>query len=188
VEDYHSAVVGLATTTLRAVIGDISLDEVLSQRERINEMIRARLDQETARWGIKVTNVEISELIPPREIQDAMSRQMSAERVRRAVVLEAEGTRQANVTVAEGEKQAAILRAEGDKQSAILRAEGYKEALTRIFEAAKDIDEKTMTLQYLETLKVLGASPSSKFLLPLEFTRLLEGLSARSSGDGPREA
>ena len=188
VEDYHGAVVGLATTTLRAVIGDISLDEVLSQRERINEMIRARLDQETARWGIKVTNVEISELIPPREIQDAMSRQMSAERVRRAVVLEAEGTRQANVTVAEGEKQAAILRAEGDKQSAILRAEGYKEALTRIFEAAKDIDEKTMTLQYLETLKVLGASPSSKFLLPLEFTRLLEGLSARSSGDGPREA
>ena len=188
VEDYHSAVVGLATTTLRAVIGDISLDEVLSQRERINEMIRARLDQETARWGIKVTNVEISELIPPREIQDAMSRQMSAERVRRAVVLEAEGTRQANVTVAEGEKQAAILRGGGDKQSAILRAEGYKEALTRIFEAAKDIDEKTMTLQYLETLKVLGASPSSKFLLPLEFTRLLEGLSARSSGDGPREA
>jgi len=188
VENYENAVVGLATTTLRAVIGDISLDEVLSQRERINELIRTRLDQETARWGIKVTNVEISELIPPREIQDAMSRQMSAERVRRAVVLEAEGTRQANVTVAEGEKQAAILRAEGDKQSAILRAEGYKEALTRIFEAAKDIDEKTMTLQYLETLKVLGASPSSKFLLPLEFTRLLEGLSARSSGDGPREA
>ena len=184
VEDYHSAVIGLATTTLRAVIGDIPLDDVLSQRDRINELIRARLDQETSRWGIKVTNVEIRELTPPREIQDAMSRQMSAERVRRAVVLEADGTRQANITVAEGEKQAAILRAEGDKQSAILRAQGFGEALTRIFEAAKDVDEKTMTLQYLEALKALGASPSSKFLFPLEFTRLLEGISARSVGDG----
>jgi regulator of protease activity HflC (stomatin/prohibitin superfamily) len=184
VEDYHSAVLGLATTTLRAVLGDISLDDVLSQRDRINELIRSRLDQETGRWGIKVTNVEIRELTPPREIQDAMNRQMSAERVRRAVVLEADGQRQANITVAEGEKQAAILRAEGDKQSAILRAEGFKEALTRIYEAAKDVDEKTMTLQYLDALKALGASPSSKFVFPLEFTRLLEGLSARTVGDG----
>ena len=188
VEDYHAAVVGLATTTLRAVIGDIPLDDVLSQRDRINELIRARLDQETARWGIKVTNVEIRELIPPREIQDAMNRQMSAERIRRSVVLEADGQRQANITVAEGEKQAAILRAEGDKQSAILRAEGFKEALTRIFEAAKDVDEKTMTLQYLDTLKALGASPSSKFVFPLEFTKMLEGLSARAVGDGSTES
>jgi regulator of protease activity HflC (stomatin/prohibitin superfamily) len=184
VEDYHSAVLGLATTTLRAVIGDIPLDDVLSQRDKINELIRSRLDQETARWGIKVTNVEIRELTPPREIQDAMNRQMSAERVRRAVVLEADGQRQANITVAEGEKQAAILRAEGDKQSAILRAEGFKEALTRIFEAARDVDDKTMTLQYLETLKALGASPSSKFLFPLEFTKMLEGLSARAVDGG----
>jgi regulator of protease activity HflC (stomatin/prohibitin superfamily) len=186
VEDYHAAVLGLATTTLRAVIGDIPLDDVLSQRDRINELIRSRLDQETGRWGIKVTNVEIRELIPPREIQDAMNRQMSAERVRRSVVLEADGQRQANITVAEGEKQAAILRAEGDKQAAILRAEGFKEALTRIFEAAKDVDEKTMTLQYLDALKALGASPSSKFVFPLEFTKMLEGLSARGVGDGAR--
>jgi regulator of protease activity HflC (stomatin/prohibitin superfamily) len=186
VEDYHSAVVGLATTTLRAVIGDIPLDDVLSQRDRINELIRSRLDQETGRWGIKVTNVEIRELIPPVAIQDAMNRQMSAERLRRSVVLEAEGTRQSNITVAEGEKQAAILRAEGDKQAAILRAEGFSEALTRIFSAAKGIDEKTMTLQYFETLKALGESPSSKFVFPLEFTRLLEGLSARSVDGGTR--
>ncbi|HSI97555.1 MAG TPA: SPFH domain-containing protein, partial [Gaiellaceae bacterium] len=166
---------------------DIPLDDVLSQRDRINELIRARLDQETGRWGIKVTNVEIREITPPRDIQDAMNRQMSAERVRRAVVTEAEGQRQANITVAEGEKQAAILRAEGDKQAAILRAEGFKEALTRIFEAAKDVDEKTMTLQYFEALKALGASPSSKFVFPLEFTRLLEGLSARSTEDSQRE-
>ena len=189
VADYHSAVIGLATTTLRAVIGDISLDDVLSQRDRINELIRTRLDHETARWGIKVTNVEIRELTPPREIQDSMSRQMSAERVRRAVVLEADGTKQANITVAEGEKQAAILRAEGEKQAAILRAHGFGEALTRIFEAARDVDEKTMTLQYLDTLKVLGASPSSKFLFPLEFTRLLDGLMPHPSGnDGDRQA
>jgi regulator of protease activity HflC (stomatin/prohibitin superfamily) len=187
VADYHSAVVGLATTTLRAVVGDIPLDDVLSQRDRINELIRTRLDQETGRWGIKVTNVEIRELIPPVAIQDAMNRQMSAERVRRSVVLEAEGTRQSNVTVAEGEKQAAILRAEGDKQAAILRAEGFSEALTRIFSAAKGIDEKTMTLQYFETLKALGESPASKFVFPLEFTRLLEGLAMRS-GDGNSRA
>jgi regulator of protease activity HflC (stomatin/prohibitin superfamily) len=184
VEDYHSAVIGLATTTLRAVIGDIPLDDVLSQRDRINELIRTRLDQETARWGIKVTNVEIRELTPPREIQDAMSRQMSAERVRRAVVLEADGTKQASITVAEGEKQAAILRAEGEKQAAILRAHGFGEALTRIFESAREVDEKTMTLQYLDTLKALGASPSSKFLFPLEFTRLLDGLMPQPGGNG----
>ena len=187
VEDYHSAVIGLATTTLRAVIGDIPLDDVLSQRDRINELIRSRLDQETARWGIKATNVEIRELTPPREIQDAMSRQMSAERVRRAVVLEADGTKQANITVAEGEQQAAILRAEGDKQAAVLRAQGFGEALLRIFEAAREIDEKTMTLQYLDTLKALGASPSSKFLFPLEFTRLLEGLVPATNRNGARE-
>jgi regulator of protease activity HflC (stomatin/prohibitin superfamily) len=184
VEDYHSAVIGLATTTLRAVIGDIPLDDVLSQRDRINELIRTRLDQETTRWGIKVTNVEIRELTPPREIQDAMSRQMSAERVRRAVVLEADGTKQASITVAEGEKQAAILRAEGEKQAAILRAHGFGEALTRIFESAREVDEKTMTLQYLDTLKALGASPSSKFLFPLEFTRLLDGLMPQAGGNG----
>jgi len=93
VENFTTAVVGLATTTLRAVIGDISLDDVLSQRDRINELIRTRLDGETERWGIKVTNVEIREIDPPRDIQEAMNRQMSAERVRRAVVLEADGRR-----------------------------------------------------------------------------------------------
>ena len=93
VEEYEQAVAGLATTTLRAVVGDINLDDVLSQRDRINELIRTRLDSETERWGIKVTNVEIREIDPPREIQEAMNRQMSAERVRRAVILEADGTR-----------------------------------------------------------------------------------------------
>ena len=123
VENYRAAVIGLATTTLRAVVGDIDLDEVLSQRERINTVLREKLDSETERWGIKVTNVEIREIEPPPDIQEAMNRQMSAERVRRAVVREADGTRAAAITVAEGEKQAAILKAEGERQAEILQAE-----------------------------------------------------------------
>ncbi len=197
VENYRAAVVGLATTTLRAVIGDIQLDEVLSQRDRINELIRTRLDSETGRWAIKVTNVEIREIEPPREIQDAMNRQRSAERVRRATIVEAEGTRQANITVAEGERQATILQAEGDKEAQILRAEGtrqsqvleaegYRDALSRIFEIAKNLDGNTMNLQYLETMKSIGASPAAKFIFPLEFTRALESLTkgAASASDG----
>lgn len=197
VEDYHTAVIGLATTTLRAVIGDITLDDVLSQRERINELIRTKLDGETERWGIKVTNVEIREIDPPREIQEAMNRQMSAERVRRAVILEADGTRESDITVAEGQKQAAILeaegkrqadilQAEGEKQAAVLRADGFADALARIFETARTVDGNTMTLQYLEALKALGASPSSKFIFPLEFTEMLGNLVGRRSVDGER--
>lgn len=185
VEDYRVAVMGLATTTLRAVTGDIALDEVLSEREKINELIRARLDSETERWGIKVTNVEIRELIPPHEIQEAMNRQMSAERMRRAVVLEAEGTKQANITVAEGEKQAVILRAEGERQSAMLRAEGYAQALGTISGVARTLDTNTMGLQYFDTLKAVGASPSGKIYFPLELTKLIErALHRTTSSEG----
>ena len=181
---YQSAVVGIATTTLRAVIGKISLDEVLSQRDRINEELRSELDQVTERWGIKVTQVEIREVEPARDIQEAMNRQMSAERVRRAAVTEAEGTRQAAITVAEGEKQSAILKAEGarqseilnaegDQQAAILRAEGFSSALDRIYQVARTIDANTLSLQYFDTLKQLGSSESTKFVFPMEFTNLL---------------
>jgi len=194
VEDYTSAVVGLATTTLRAVIGDIDLDDVLSQRDRINELIRTRLDSETERWGIKVTNVEIREIDPPRDIQEAMNRQMSAERVRRAVVLEADGTKEAAITVAEGEKQSAILKAEGDRaaeilaaegdqQATVLRAEGYAEALKAIHGVAQGVDANTMTLQYVDALKELGAGESTKFVLPLEVTKLLGNLGGLASGN-----
>ncbi len=193
VEDYRSAVIGLATTTLRAVIGDINLDEVLSQRERINSLIREKLDAETERWGIKVTNVEIREIEPPRDIQDSMNRQMTAERVRRAVVTEAEGTREAAVTVAEGDKAAAILQAEGsrqaeilsaegDQQAAVLRAEGFSSALDRIYSVARNIDANTLSLQYFETLKELGSSPSTKFIFPMEFTNLLAPFMRMSAG------
>jgi regulator of protease activity HflC (stomatin/prohibitin superfamily) len=185
VGNFVIAAEGMATTTLRAVIGGIPLDDVLSEREHINTMLRTRLDEVTERWGVKVTNVEIREIIPPREIQEAMNRQMSAERIRRAVVTESTGTREAAINVAQGEKQAAILRAEGSKQSAILEAEGQQQAqqlkaqgfaraLEAIYEAAKAVDQKTMTLQYFETLKSLGMSPSTKYIFPMEFTSMLD--------------
>ena len=185
VGDFELAAKGIATTTLRAVIGGIVLDDALSEREHINNMLRARLDEVTERWGVKVTNVEIREIIPPKEILDAMNRQMSAERLRRAVVTESTGTREAAVNVADGDRQAAILEAEGEKQAAILRAEGAKlsqqlraegfaAALDRIYEIAQTIDQKTMTLQYFETLKEMGTSPSTKYIFPLEFSQFIE--------------
>jgi regulator of protease activity HflC (stomatin/prohibitin superfamily) len=185
VGNFEVAAQGMATTTLRAVIGGIPLDDVLSEREHINTMLRTRLDEVTERWGVKVTNVEIREIIPPREVQEAMNRQMSAERIRRAVVTESTGTREAAINVAEGEKQAAILRAEGSKQAAILeaegqrqaqylKAEGFSAALEKIFEAAKTVDQKTMTLQYFDTLRSLGQGASTKFIFPMEFTSMIE--------------
>jgi regulator of protease activity HflC (stomatin/prohibitin superfamily) len=174
VANFAGALQGVATTTLRAVIGDILLDEVLSRREQINEVLRVKLDEVTERWGGKVTTVEIREITPPRDVQDAMNRQLSAERTRRAVITESEGTRQSAINVAEGQKQSEILKAEGDRQAAILRAEGFSEALTRIFQAASGVDEKTMALQYLDALKALGASPATKYIIPTEFTRLVE--------------
>lgn len=171
---FEGSLQGVATTTLRAVIGDILLDDVLSKREQINEVLRAKLDEVTERWGGKITTVEIREITPPRDVQDAMNRQLSAERTRRAVITESEGSRQAAINVAEGQKQSEILKAEGERQAAILRAEGFSQALERIYAAAKGIDEKTMSLQYLEALKALGASPSTKFVIPTEFTRLAE--------------
>ncbi len=187
VNNFRQAALGIATTTLRAVVGDIALDDVLAQREHINQVLRAKLDEVTERWGVKVTAVEIREIVPPREVQDAMTRQMSAERTRRAVVTEALGTREAAVTVAEGQKQAAILQAEGEKQSAILKAEGQRAsqalvaegfgvALDKIYASAKEVDSKTMSLQYLEALKAIGASPSTKYIFPMEFTNMLKPL------------
>ena len=185
VENYRAAVIGLATTTLRAVVGDITLDQVLSQRERINTELREKLDSETERWGIKVENVEIREIEPPVDIQEAMNRQMSAERLRRAVVTEADGTREAAITVAEGDKQAAILKAEGerqaeiltaegDQQAAVLRAEGFAVALDKIYQIAQKLDANTLTLRYFDTLKELGSSAATKFIFPMEFTNLLK--------------
>jgi len=174
VQDFGGATRGIAMTTLRAVVGDLILDDVLAKREDINNVLRGKLDEVTTRWGGKITSVEIREIEPPKDVQDAMTKQMSAERSRRAMVTAAEGDRQAKITVADGEKQAAILKAEGDKQSAILRAEGYALALQKIFEVAKTLDANTMGLQYFETLKNLGAGPATKFIFPMEFGSFLK--------------
>ncbi len=176
IADFRGALQGIAMTTLRAVVGDMMLDDVLSKRDDVNRVLRAKLDEQTERWGGKVTTVEIRELTPPPDVQNSMNRVLTAERTRRAVITESEGERQSKINVAEGEKQSAILRAEGKRQSAILEAEGYSQALTRIFEAAKAIDDRTMTLQYFEALKELGASPSTKYILPLELTDLARRL------------
>ena len=187
VGNFAGAAQNIASTTLRSVVGDMALDEVLAKREVMNEVLRTKLDEVTERWGVKVTNVEIREIIPPPQVQEAMTRQMSAERTRRAVVTEAEGAKQAAITVAEGNKQSAILNAEGDRQAAILRAEGFALALTKIYESAQSIDAKTMSLQYLDALKQIGASPSTKFVIPMEFTTLLSGISGfaeQTFGDG----
>ena len=187
VNNFQGAALNIAATTLRSVVGDMSLDDVLSKREQMNDLLRVKLDEVTERWGVKVTNVEVREINPPPMVQEAMTRQMSAERTRRAVVTEAEGQKQASITVAEGNKQssilaaegdrqAVILSAEGDQQAAVLRAEGFAMALAKIAEVAQGVDTKTMTLQYLDALKELGASDSTKFVLPLELTQLVGGL------------
>jgi len=191
VQLFAGAAQNIAATTLRSVVGDMSLDDVLSKREEMNTILQTKLDEITERWGVKVTNVEVREIIPPPSVQEAMTRQMSAERTRRAVVTEADGTKQAQITVAEGQKQAAILTAEGDRQAAILRAEGFSLALSKIFDVAKGIDANTMSLQYLEALKQIGSSPSTKFVVPMELANLLSsvtGQATRSFSDGQRAA
>ncbi len=195
VDNVVHASTNIATTTLRAVIGDISLDDVLSKREQINDTLRVKLDEVTERWGLKITSVEIREIEPPREVQDAMNRQMSAERERRALVTRASGEREAAIAVAEGEKQAAILRAEGQKQSSILQAEGERQAqllraqgfaaaLKTVEEEAHMAGSNTMYLQYMNALRDIGASPSTKFVLPLELINVVQQFSAGLTSNG----
>ncbi|MGQ0560611.1 MAG: SPFH domain-containing protein [Gemmatimonadota bacterium] len=162
VVDHEGASRGIAITTLRAVVGSMLLDDVLAKREEINERLREKLDEVTNRWGIKVTAVEIREIKPPTEIEEAMTRQMSAERDRRAMV-----------TAANGQREATIRIAEGDRQAAILRAEGAAQALLNVFQAARQVDSNTMALQYLDMLRTLGAAESAKFVIPAELMGLL---------------
>ena len=187
VRNFSGAALNIAATTLRSVVGDMPLDNVLSKREEMNASLRVRLDEVTERWGVKVTNVEVREVNPPPAVQEAMTRQMSAERTRRAAVTEAEGRKAAAILSAEGERQAAILAAEGAKQAtvlaaegeraaALLRAQGFSSGLDAILQVARGLDANTMLLQYLETLKQVGSSPSTKFVVPMELSSLLSGL------------
>ena len=195
VQDFLGAARQLATTTLRAVIGDLVLDDVLSRRDEINAAMQVKLDEVTNRWGVKITAVEIREIEPPPPIQEAMTRQMSAERTRRAQITESEGIRDAAINVAEGEKQAAILGAEGERQSEILRAEGqrqaqileaegFAQALTTINEVARGADPNTMGLQYLETMSKLGEGASTKWIIPMELADVARSIGERLGGLG----
>ncbi len=168
VSNYVTAATGIAMTTLRAVVGDLILDDVLAKREYINSTLRAKLDEITDRWGIKVTSVEIKEIKPPRDVQEAMIKQMAAERNRRAMILEADGKKQAAILEAEGYRESQIKKAEGDKQAEILRAEGIARSLELVNEAAARVGVNTLFLQYLETLAKIAESPATKIVVPME--------------------
>ncbi len=195
VTDYRFAVRQLATTTLRAVIGDLSLDDVLSRREYINSILQTKLDEVTDRWGVKVTAVEIREILPPPRIQEAMTRQMSAERTRRAQITESEGIRDAAINVAQGDKRAAILEAEGQREARILAAQGRREAqileaegfalaLQKINAEAQGAAANTMGLQYLDMMRSLGESASTKWVIPMELANVARSMADRLGGLG----
>jgi len=188
IANFIQAVRNLATTTLRAVIGEMDVEEVLSKREAINERLRAKMQQETTRWGVTVNNVEIREVKPQKDIQDAMTRLVTADRTKRALITESEGMRQAAINVAEGSKQSAILQAEGERQAAILGAEGHRQAsileaegfaigLSRIYESAHTVDANTMGLQYLDMMRSLGAGASTKWIIPMDLASIATTLS-----------
>uniref|UniRef100_A0A7J3QF98 SPFH/Band 7/PHB domain protein n=1 Tax=Ignisphaera aggregans TaxID=334771 RepID=A0A7J3QF98_9CREN len=180
VQNYVAAATGMAVTTLRAVVGDMILDDVLAKREYINSTLRAKLDEVTDRWGIKVTSVEIKEIKPPKDVQEAMIKQMAAERNRRAMILEAEGKKTSAILEAEGQREAMIKKGEGEKQYEILVAEGKARALELINEAAAKLTSNALYLQHLDMLKEVAKSPATKIVLPLElvtaFSRIVGGI------------
>mgnify|MGYP000271387892 FL=1 len=192
VENPLMAIENLTATTLRNIIGEMELDQTLTSRETINTKMRSQLDIATDPWGIKVTRVELKNIIPPAEIQNSMERQMKAERERREAVTRAEGEKKASVTVAEGKKEAAILEAEAEKQSAILRAEAEKEKMLREAEGqaaailkvqsatAEGIrmikeagaDEAVLKLKSLEAFQAAAAGPANKIIIPSEIQNM----------------
>ena len=186
VADHRAAVRALAVAELRSIIGNITLAEALAERERIQNELQISLDENTGRWGVKVQGVAVNEIDPPQGVKAAMEREKSAEAIKTADITESEGQRQSQINRAEGERQAAILEAEGERQAVILRAEGeqqaqllraqgFSSALDNINQVANSVDAKTMSLQYFETLKDLGESPSTKWIFPMEFTSMLSG-------------
>ena len=173
VDDYRRATLLLAQTTLRAVIGDMQLDETLSRREEINARIREALDEPTDAWGVRVEAVEVREVMPSRGVQDAMEQQTAAERRRRAMILEAQGERRSAVERAEGARAANVIRAQGEKRSRILEAQGDAVSTVLRARAAESMGERAVLDKGMETLAEIGRSPSTTFVLPQELTSLL---------------
>lgn len=188
VTNYRTATIYLAQTTLRSIIGDMELDEILSNRQKINLHLRDVLDEATDKWGVKVEGVEIREVDPAGKVKDAMEEQTSAERLRRAAILKADGSKKAAILNAEGEKRARILQAEGLRQAKILEAEGERLAIIlrsqgdaqklRILSVgAMPLDSKALTVLSLETMKAIGDGKATKIIFPFELTKLIEGAS-----------
>jgi regulator of protease activity HflC (stomatin/prohibitin superfamily) len=173
VDDYKKAVSNLAQTTLRAVLGDMELDDTLNKRQEINAKIRKELDEPTDEWGIRVESVEVREVNPSKDVQQAMEQQTSAERKRRAMILEAQGERRSAIEKAEGDKQSNIIRAQGEKQSQILEAQG--DAISTVLRAksAESMGERAIIERGMETLEEIGQGDSTTFVLPQELTSLL---------------
>jgi len=183
--DYIQAIEQITATMLRSVIGSMDLEQTLTSRDRINNMLRGVLDDASGKWGIRVTRVEIKAIDPPKSVKDAMEKQMRAEREKRAAILTAEGVRQSKILTAEGEKQSAILTAEGAKQSAILRAEGQAQAIAAVFQAVhdNDPDPKLLAYQYLQTLPQLAQGPGNTFwVIPSEVTTALRSVASAFGG------
>ena len=173
VDDYKRAVSNLAQTTLRAVLGDMDLDDTLSKRSEINGRIRKELDEPTDEWGVRVESVEVREVNPSPDVQQAMEQQTSAERRRRAMILEAQGERRSAVESAEGEKQSNIIRAQGEKQSQILEAQGDSVSTVLRAKSAESMGERAVIERGMETLQSMGESESTTFVLPQELTSML---------------
>ena len=192
VDDYKRAVSNLAQTTLRAVIGDMELDDTLNKRQDINARIRKELDEPTDEWGVRVESVEVREVNPSKDVQQAMEQQTSAERRRRAMILEAQGERRSAVEEAEGEKQSNIIRAQGEKQSQVLEAQG--DAISTVLRAksAEAMGERAIIDKGMETLEAIGEGESTKFVLPQELTSLVgrygKQLSGSDTADGEFDA
>ena len=182
------AIEQLTVTTLRNVIGGLTLEETLTSRDNVNSQLRVVLDEATGKWGIRVNRVELKSVEPPRTVQEAMEKQMRAERDRRATILTAEGVKQSQILTAEGEKQSAVLKAEGARTAAILRAEGEAKAIETVFGAIHDgvPDERLLSYQYLQMLPQLAQGPASKiFVIPSEFTQALGNLTQRFADAPP---
>ena len=179
------AIEQLTVTTLRNVIGGLTLEETLTSRDNINSQLRVVLDEATGKWGIRVNRVELKSVEPPRTVQEAMEKQMRAERDRRAAILTAEGTKQSQILTAEGEKQAAVLKAEGARTAAILRAEGESKAIETVFQAIHDgePDQQLLSYQYLQMLPQLAQGSANKiFVIPSEFSQALGNLGGAIAG------
>jgi regulator of protease activity HflC (stomatin/prohibitin superfamily) len=182
------AIEQITVTTLRNVIGSLTLEQALTSRDHINAQLRGVLDDATGKWGIRINRVEIKSIDPPGSIQEAMEKQMRAERDRRAAILNAEGVKQSQILTAEGEKQAAVLKAEGQKQAAILKAEGEAKAINTVFQAIHDgkPDPQLLSYQYLQMLPQLAQGSANKvFVIPSEFSQAVSGIGKLAAGLNP---